>query len=110
MENKVRVLRQLMEKYDLFQQDDEVGMALKDLEMSIIELTTDKNIVYGEELIRHLDSQEWDLAVNYIKDNNGDIVGYNPQKDIGELFEHIRGSLDFREVTQKELNEINKRL
>jgi hypothetical protein len=68
------------------------------------------NIAYGERLIRHLDNQEWDLAVDCINTYNGDIVGYDPQKSIEELFEHIRGSLDFREVTKEELNEVNKRL
>ena len=35
MNKKVQVLRELMEKYDLFQQDDEVGKALKELETEI---------------------------------------------------------------------------
>ena len=105
MKNKIKVLRELMEKYDLFQQDDEVGLALKDLEEH-----TEYNIAYGEELIKHLDNQEWDLSVECIKNYNGDIVGYNTKNDIGELFEHIEGSLNFRTVTDEELNEINKRL
>jgi hypothetical protein len=69
-----------------------------------------KNIAYGEKLVKHLDNQEYDLAVDCINATNGDIIGYDPQKDIEELFQHIRGSLDFREVTDEELNEINKRL
>jgi hypothetical protein len=105
MKNKIKVLRELMEKYDLFQQDDEVGLALKDLEEH-----TEYNIAYGEKLIKHLDNQEYDLAVDCINVSNGDIIGYDTQKDIEELFQHIRGSLDFREVTDEELNEINKRL
>ena len=35
MKAKVEQLRKLMEKYDLFQQDDEVGIALKELETEI---------------------------------------------------------------------------
>jgi translation elongation factor EF-1beta len=35
MKNKIKILRELMEKYDLFSQDDEVGFALKDLETEI---------------------------------------------------------------------------
>ncbi len=35
MKDKIKLLRQLMEKYDLFQQDDEVGIALKELETEI---------------------------------------------------------------------------
>lgn len=35
MEKKVQLLRELMEKYDLFQQDDEVGQALKELETEV---------------------------------------------------------------------------
>lgn len=31
-ENKVKVLRDLMEKYELFHQEDEVGVALKEVE------------------------------------------------------------------------------
>jgi hypothetical protein len=69
-----------------------------------------KNIAYGEKLVKHLDNQEYDLAVDCINVSNGDIIGYDPQKDIEELFQHIRVSLDFREVTDEELNEINKRL
>ena len=69
-----------------------------------------KNIAYGEKLVKHLDNQEYDLAVDCINASNGDIVGYDPKKDIEELFQHIRVSLDFREVTDEELNEINKRL
>lgn len=37
MKDKIRLLRELMEKYDLFQQDDEVGIALKELETEIYE-------------------------------------------------------------------------
>jgi hypothetical protein len=40
MENKIKILRELMEKYDLFSQDDEVGFALKDLETEIKSLKT----------------------------------------------------------------------
>lgn len=35
MEEKLNNLKSLMEKYDLFQQDDEVGIALKELETEI---------------------------------------------------------------------------
>ena len=70
-----------------------------------------KNIAYGESFIKHLDNEDWDLAVECININNGDIVGFDPIKDdIEELFQHIRGSNDFREVTENELNEMNKRL
>jgi hypothetical protein len=68
------------------------------------------NIAYGERLIKHLDNQDWDLAVEQINNYNGDIIGFDPTKNIEELFEHIRGTLDFREVTDKELEEINKRI
>ena len=40
MKDKIRLLRELMEKYDLFQQDDEVGFALKELETEIGSLKT----------------------------------------------------------------------
>lgn len=105
MKSKIKVLRELMEKYELFQEEDEVGLALKELEDHV-----EYNIAYGEELIRHLDNRKWDLAVDYINQNNGDIVGYNTKNDIEELFEHITGSLCFRTVTDEELEEINKRL
>jgi hypothetical protein len=68
------------------------------------------NIAYGEYLIFNLNNEYWDSAIMCIKTNNGDIVGYTPGEDIEELFKHIRGSEDFREVTEKELNEINQRL
>lgn len=35
MEKKVQLLRELMEKYELFQENDEVGIALKELETEI---------------------------------------------------------------------------
>ena len=35
LEAKVRELRNMMELYDLFQQDDEVGQALKDVEAEL---------------------------------------------------------------------------
>lgn len=35
MKTKIEQLRKLMEKYDLFQQDDEVGIALQELEREI---------------------------------------------------------------------------
>lgn len=97
-------LRRLMEKYELFKEEDEVGIALKELENNYI------NIAYGVELVRCLDNLDWDLAVQYINDYNGDIVGYNPLSNIEELFEHIRGALEFRVVTDEELYQINKRL
>jgi hypothetical protein len=68
------------------------------------------NIAYGESLIKHLDNEDWDLAVKWINNGAGNIISYDPTKNIEELFQHIRGSLDFREVTQEELEEINKRL
>ena len=71
MKNKIQKLRELMEKYDLFQQDDEVGVALKELESSF-----EYNIANGEVLIKHLDNQDWDLAVDCIKNYNGDITGF----------------------------------
>jgi hypothetical protein len=68
------------------------------------------NIAYGESLIKHLDNEDWDLAVKCLNNNDGDIIGYTPTENIEELFQHIRGSLDFREITQEELDEINKRI
>ena len=68
------------------------------------------NIAYGEKLVEHLDNQEWDLAVDCINNSDGDIVGYTSEDNIEELFQHIKGSLDFRTVSDDELNEINKRL
>ena len=105
MINKVQKLRELMEKYDLFQQDDEVGVALKELESGF-----EYNIANGEVLVKHLDNQDWDLAVDCINNYNGDITGFNINDNIEELFQHIRGSVDFREVSKEELEEINKRL
>jgi len=35
LEAKIRELRNIMESYDLFQQDDEVGQALKDVEAEL---------------------------------------------------------------------------
>jgi hypothetical protein len=69
-----------------------------------------ENIAYGETLIKHLDNEDWDLATECLSLYDGDIIGFNPKKDIEELFQHIRGSLDFRTVTKKELEEINKRI
>lgn len=69
------------------------------------------NIAYGETLINALDNEDFISAVQYIKNNNGDIVSYDPKTDdIEELFQHIRGSYNFREVTTEELTQINKLL
>lgn len=40
MKEKFDKLVELMEKYDIFQQDDEVGLALKELETEINSLNT----------------------------------------------------------------------
>lgn len=67
------------------------------------------NIAYGEDLIIALDREDFVSAVAHIKNNNGDIVGYEPSEDkIEELFQHIRGSQDFRQITEDELLQINK--
>lgn len=69
------------------------------------------NIAYGENLINCLDNEDFDTAVLDILSNNGNIVEYSPNLDsIEELFQHIRGSYNFREITPHELNEVNKRL
>jgi hypothetical protein len=102
----LKVLKETMEKYDLFQKDDEVGLALKDLEQQL----KPKSIAYGEQLIKYLDEEEWELAVECLNNNDGDIIGYNPTDDIDELFQHIRGSFYFREVTEEELNQVNNLL
>jgi hypothetical protein len=67
------------------------------------------NIAYGEDLIIALDNEDFINAVQCIKNNDGDIVGYDPSiDDIEELFQHIRGSQDFRQITEEELLQINK--
>lgn len=67
------------------------------------------NIAYGEDLIIALDNEDFVSAVAHIKNNNGDIVGYEPSEDkIEELFQHIRGSQDFRQITKKEFLQIKK--
>ena len=68
-------------------------------------------IAYGENLINALDNEDFISAVQDIKNNNGDVVGYDPATDdIEELFQHIRGSYNFREITEYEQTQINKLL
>ena len=68
-------------------------------------------IVYGESLIALLDEEDYKSASDNIKRGSGDIIGWNPlTDDINELFEHLRGNFDFREVTDKELEEVNNYL
>ena len=68
-------------------------------------------IAYGENLINALDNEDFATAVKDIECQNGDIIEFNPLKDnIEELFQHIRGSLNFREVTREEIKQVNKLL
>lgn len=68
-------------------------------------------IAYGESLINALDNEDFSTAVKDIECQNGDIIEFNPFKDnIEELFQHIRGSVNFREVTQEEIKQVNKLL
>lgn len=68
-------------------------------------------IAYGKNLINSLDNEDFETAVKDIQCQNGDIIEFNPLKDdIEELFRHIRGSVNFRQVTIEELNQINNLL
>ena len=68
-------------------------------------------IAYGEKLINALYNEDFETAVKDIECQNGDIIEFNPLKDdIEELFQHIRGSINFRQVTVEELKQINKLL
>ena len=69
------------------------------------------NIAYGDNLIALLDNKNYQLSAQSIHNGNGDIIGWNPKTDnIAELFEHLRGSEDFREVTKQELKKVDKHL
>lgn len=68
------------------------------------------NIAYGGKLVSLLDNENYKLSAQSIYNGNGDIIGWNPKNDITELFEHLRGNEDFREVTKRELKKVNKHL
>lgn len=68
-------------------------------------------IAFGENLIIDLEEQDYKSASNRIKNNEGDIIGWNPKKDdIEELFQHLRGNNNFIEISAKTLKKIDKKL
>jgi len=68
-------------------------------------------IAFGENLIVDLEEQEYNSAKNRIKNNDGDVIGWNPRTDdIEELFQHLRGNNNFVEISAKTLKKINKKL
>lgn len=69
------------------------------------------NIAYGEKLVEAIIDKDFDTASVLIKNGDGDIVGYSPfEDDIEELFQHIRGSFNFIEVSEKILKKVNDKL
>lgn len=66
------------------------------------------NVAYGENLVNALIEGDIDEAVELIKCGDGNIVGFDG--DLNQLFEHIRGSLDFMVVSNKTVNKINNKL
>ena len=68
-------------------------------------------IAYGENLVIDLEEQDFKSASNRIKINDGDVIGWNPRtNDIEELFQHLRGNVNFVEISAKTLKKINKKL
>lgn len=70
-----------------------------------VEVDKELNVAYGEDLVQAIIEDDIDEAVELIEYGNGDIVGFDG--DLPQLFEHIRGSLDFMIVTEKTVKKIN---
>lgn len=77
-------------------------------EKSNPENITEVNVAYGEDLVQAIIEDDIDEAVELIECGNGDIVGFDG--DLPQLFEHIRGSLDFMVVTDETVKKINAKL
>jgi len=68
-------------------------------------------IAFGSHLINNIEEGNFNYASHLIKNNDGDVVGWNPRTDnIEELFQHLRGNTDFVEISAKTLKKINKKL
>ena len=69
------------------------------------------NIAFGQDISEAVINEDWKLVADLINDNNGDIIGYDPEVDfIVELLEHAIGSESYAFVTESELIEINNYL
>ena len=72
-----------------------------------INTSNDILIAFGENLVSDIENEDYKSAKNRIKQNDGDIIGWNPRKDnVEELFQHIRGEGNFVEISQKQLKKI----
>lgn len=68
-------------------------------------------IAFGSHLINNIEEGNYNYASHLIKNNDGDIIGWNPKKDnIEELFKQLRGNTDFVEISAKTLKKINKKI
>ena len=76
-----------------------------------VECSSSIFIAFGELLINDLEEGNYKSAINRIKINDGDVIGWNLRKDnIEELFQHLRGNTNFVEISAKILKKINKKL
>jgi hypothetical protein len=90
---------------------EQFGMLASYLRQVDIENSKPIFIAFGECLISELENEHYNSAKNTIKNNDGDIIGWNPRKDnIEELFQHLRGNTNFVEISAKTLKKINKKL
>jgi hypothetical protein len=69
------------------------------------------NIAFGYDIANAVHDANWKLVAELIENNNGDIIGHDPEVDfIVELLEHAVNSQAYAFVTELELREINKHL
>lgn len=66
-------------------------------------------IALGENLCKYIVEKQYEKASDIIKDNDGDIICYNPTEDCFEsLIECISGWCDLMVLSSEELDEIAK--
>ena len=69
------------------------------------------NIAFGYDIANAVHDENWKLVAELIENNNGDIIGHDPEVDfIVELLEHAVSSQAYAFVTELELIKINKHL
>jgi hypothetical protein len=111
IKEKFEALKNKMELYDLFQDDDEVGEALFALEKEIRIPKYVYNIAFGKELCFSLWEDDYARCAELIKTKQCSIVHYNRFEDgLEEVLHNAIGSEDYAFVNDEILERINKLL
>ncbi len=68
------------------------------------------NIALGESLVKNLENGNYKNSAELLKNNEAQIISFNPLQDFNKLIGNMKGYLDFSIVDDEDLRKVNNEL